>query len=674
MSCRRLVLWVLLLCAAAPGAAPGAAFAQDAGSGGVLVVGDSLEVLTSPHLHRYLRDVPLTINVKGGYSSPALYRLFREAYDPSQSVIVFDAGTNDNPAYPQILASRLASVARAVGDRCMVVPTIHGLKNYPSARKNQVVAQFAASRPGTQTPDWESIATGHPELMQPDDLHPNIRGADVRARLIARAVRACLGEAASLGPPLQQSPGSTPTPAPRPRPRPHRRPPRRVRPPRSERPKAPPPKLDDASPVLLDEPVAFTSGGATLKGELITPGAPGRHPAVVMLQDSGRAAREDYREQAEYLAEHGVAALIYDRPAGHSYSQLAADGRAAVALLARRPEVNPDGIGVWGLGEGGSIAPLVAAGNEQVRAVMAVSPAAVAEATRRDWAVRRELDASGAGSGDGAVSTWYSVAADAGGAGSNLSFMPAPAWRNVAQPVLAVWGGEDRNVPVHASAVALAAALDGGANADRTFRTFAGADHALGVRAEGFRAGSAPGFKELSADWFSDHLGFRKPKPVVSTPLPPPDAVPVRAVASPSALERWPVQLAWLLLPALALAVVTLRELRRRRRGAAGELQSGGRTWWWAGGVVALDLLTLGALAYAVAHIVETGGAGVSAVAGMPLPIAVTWVLAGVSIAATVLLARQALAARGGGGPRGPAAAVSLASAAWLLLAIYWLV
>ena len=100
-----------------------------AGSGGVLVVGDSLAELTSPYLQRYLPGVELTVNAVGGSNSYQIYELFEESYDPSQSVIVFDAGTNDNPAYPQILAGNLQKVAGVVGDRCMVVPTdprLHG--------------------------------------------------------------------------------------------------------------------------------------------------------------------------------------------------------------------------------------------------------------------------------------------------------------------------------------------------------------------------------------------------------------------------------------------------------------------------------------------------------------------------------------------------------------------
>jgi hypothetical protein len=168
--------------------------ARAAQPGGVLVVGDSLEELTSPYLARFLPGMPLTINAVGGYNSFQILELFEQSYDPSQRVIVFDAGTNDNPSYPQILAENLSKVAATVGDRCMVVPTIHGLHpgGVDDSGKNRVVAEFAASRPGTQTPDWQGAAFRHPELMQADDLHPIEAGAELRARLIARGVMGCL--------------------------------------------------------------------------------------------------------------------------------------------------------------------------------------------------------------------------------------------------------------------------------------------------------------------------------------------------------------------------------------------------------------------------------------------------------------------------------------------------
>jgi len=192
--------------------------ARASGNGGVLVVGDSLEELTSPYLEQYLPGVPLTINAVGGYNSFQIYDLFQESYDPSQSVIVFDAGTNDNPAYPEILAENLGKVAATIGDRCMVVPTIHGftVDGIDNTGKNRVVAEFAASRPGTQTPDWAGAVAAHPELMQADDLHPIEAGADLRARLIAQGIKGCLGVAtasassASRAPAIESGPELAP--------------------------------------------------------------------------------------------------------------------------------------------------------------------------------------------------------------------------------------------------------------------------------------------------------------------------------------------------------------------------------------------------------------------------------------------------------------------------------
>jgi hypothetical protein len=178
-------------------------------SGGVLVVGDSLEVLTSPYLKKYLPGVPLTVNAQGGYNSYQIFDLFKQSYNPSQSVIVFDAGTNDNPAYPQILAGNLSAVANQIGPAtCMVVPTIHGLtvNGINSDGKNRVVEQFAASRPGTQVPNWAGFVAAHPELMQSDNLHPTPAGADSRARLIAQGVMRCLNPTPTPGPTRPQAP------------------------------------------------------------------------------------------------------------------------------------------------------------------------------------------------------------------------------------------------------------------------------------------------------------------------------------------------------------------------------------------------------------------------------------------------------------------------------------
>lgn len=179
-------------------AAPGA---QAAPRGSVLVVGDSLEELSSPYLSRYLPGVELTVNVVGGSNTFEILDFFEASYDPSQQVIVFDGGTNDNPNYPQILEENLAKVAATVGDRCMVVPTVHGytVEGTGNEGKNSVVRRLASSRPGTQVPDWAGFVHEHPELMQSDGLHPIEAGSEARAELIAQGIRGCLAYLESGG-------------------------------------------------------------------------------------------------------------------------------------------------------------------------------------------------------------------------------------------------------------------------------------------------------------------------------------------------------------------------------------------------------------------------------------------------------------------------------------------
>jgi hypothetical protein len=190
---RRGILAALLAALLAVAALAPAARA-DQGTGRVLVVGDSLAELTSPYLQHLLPGVPMTINAVGGSNSFQIFDLFQESYEPSDSVIVFDAGTNDDPEYPEILAENLQKVVQTVGDRCLVVPTIHGftVNGVDNAGKNRVVAEFAASRPGTQTPDWAGFVHTHPQLMQSDNLHPIEAGSEARARLIAEGIDRCL--------------------------------------------------------------------------------------------------------------------------------------------------------------------------------------------------------------------------------------------------------------------------------------------------------------------------------------------------------------------------------------------------------------------------------------------------------------------------------------------------
>jgi dienelactone hydrolase len=623
----------------------------DAASASVLVVGDSLVVGTAPYLRQQLSE-SVVADGRIGRPSPEAVSVLRSRFS-GQGTVIFDAGVNDDPAQPSRLSTDLGAARSITGDRCLVVATMSRppYRGVSIDGLNRAVRSFVASSSNVELVDWRAAAVANPRLINSDGVHPTSAGYRLRATLFLRAIAAC-GTAG--GPPSSGGlpPAGTPPPAnlkpppsrPRKRPsRPRRRPPR---------PAAPAPQLGDQSPVLLDLPVKFSG----LSGELIAPAGSGRHPAVVMLQGSGRATREAYREQAEFLAERGVAALIYDKRPDYSYARLADDGRAAVAMLRGRPEVRPDAVGLWGFGEGGSIAPMVAAANPSVAAVMVVSASGLPPASSREWAVRRSLAVDGAGAGVGAVSRWYSVTSSGPDSG-DLTLDPALFWRRVAQPVLAVWSGPDPVVPAHESAVALRDALAAGrVNRTRVFRVFPAATHSLGVPAEGGRPGSAPGFKELSASWLRDHLGRPATAPLVSTPLPPAGDVAAQPVQEASLLERWPVQLAWLVLPALAALALGWRVRASSHR-------------WWLAAAAVLDLLAVGALVVAVTSIVADRGRGVSTVAGVPVVILVAWLVALAGAGATALLVRRARRDRSR-----PALGVALAGSAWLLLVLYWLV
>jgi dienelactone hydrolase len=126
-----------------------------------------------------------------------------------------------------------------------------------------------------------------------------------------------------------------------------------------------------ANPLPYDAvDVSFRDGRVTLAGTLCIPRAPGRHPAVVLLQGSGGETRwGTNRFIADRFARAGIAALVYDKRGSgastgdwkmSSYDDLANDAIAGIDLLASRPDIDAKRIGLHGHSEGGIIAPIAA--------------------------------------------------------------------------------------------------------------------------------------------------------------------------------------------------------------------------------------------------------------------------------------------------------------------------
>ena len=133
-----------------------------------------------------------------------------------------------------------------------------------------------------------------------------------------------------------------------------------------------------------EEEIAFPNGKAkiSLAGTLTLPRAPGPFPAAVLLSDSGPHDRDEsivghrpFLVLADHLTRKGIAVLRFDKRgigkstgdyANATTEDFAGDAEAALVYLKTRKEVDPKKTGLIGHGEGGVIAPLVAAHSNDV--------------------------------------------------------------------------------------------------------------------------------------------------------------------------------------------------------------------------------------------------------------------------------------------------------------------
>jgi hypothetical protein len=91
----------------------------------VLYVGDSLGVGTSPYLRQQLDGTALSVDAEIGRPSGVGVDVLRSEIAPEHDAVIFDLGTNDDPATPDALAADLAAARDIAGDRCLVVATLN---------------------------------------------------------------------------------------------------------------------------------------------------------------------------------------------------------------------------------------------------------------------------------------------------------------------------------------------------------------------------------------------------------------------------------------------------------------------------------------------------------------------------------------------------------------------
>lgn len=332
------------------------------------------------------------------------------------------------------------------------------------------------------------------------------------------------------------------------------------------------------------EEVTFVGdGGTVLHGTVITPegAAPqGGFPAVVMVHGSGPGPRERIRPLAELFAGVGIVTLIYDkRTEGYSqgerdYSVLANDALAAAGVLKTQKSVDPARVGLFGVSEGGWVAPLAASRSAEIGFLITVAANSVSPARQEQWHRANRLDHAGV---RGSLLRSYSETFWRQFIGNGLfpeaHYDPIPALEKVRQPVLALWGEHDRLTPPAESLTAFKEVFDRVGHTHYTLRVLPGADHVLRQTPDrGFTRGDTwvAGYPELVASWVN---ALKNGPPVASADAPPRQDRSTVAITPLSWYESGWVQVAAVLFFLAVFAsyplVGLLRRLRRVPRTAS---------------------------------------------------------------------------------------------------------
>ncbi|MCP2166690.1 alpha/beta hydrolase family protein [Goodfellowiella coeruleoviolacea] len=399
---------------------------------------------------------------------------------------------------------------------------------------------------------------------------------------------------------------------------------------------------------VTTEDVSFRSGELTLHGTVISPAEPtpaADRPGLVMVHGSGRGSRESYRTEAEAFARAGIATLIYDKRPGYSklnrdYSALADDALAAVAALRSQHGVNPARVGLWGLSEGGWVAPLAASRSTDVAFVVTVGANGGPPAQQQAWNYDNRLAEAGVrGSLPSTVRTGVRVSAGVG-LFPEAYYDPVPALERVRQPVLGLWGARDKLTPAAESMRIFQDTFDRIGNTHYTLRVIPDAEHTMHRSPDGYTKLDefGPGYLDLVGSWVNQ-LDAGPPHASVD-PAPHQDrlTVPITAL-------RW-YESAWLQVAALVgllmvfLSYPVTALVRRLAGRRTVPLAARPARWLAATGLATV----LGFLGY-VGYLVLGGGQALGPVVlGRPIPWLVLQLLSVgvlVATAATVLAWRR---------------------------------
>jgi dienelactone hydrolase len=295
------------------------------------------------------------------------------------------------------------------------------------------------------------------------------------------------------------------------------------------------------APYTAEEVVVRTPAGHSLAGTLTMPSARSvRVPAVVTITGSGPQDRDEFvaiaggyrlfREVADTLSRRGIAVLrLDDRGIGGSggdvegtTADFADDIRAAVAYLRARDDIDPDRIALVGHSEGGTIAPMVAATDPRLAAVVLLAGTGYTGRRIIDYQIENGVRGGGTPEAlqDSIINAqkreFETTAARGRWMSWFLTYDPLPTARRVTQPALILNGATDQQVRPEEARL-LEAAMKAGGNTRVTVRILPDQNHFFIADPNGHPEGYATlrsakvdrGTLGIVADWLVTTLGVR---------------------------------------------------------------------------------------------------------------------------------------------------------------------
>ncbi len=297
-------------------------------------------------------------------------------------------------------------------------------------------------------------------------------------------------------------------------------------------------KRTSKDPVFFtEEELSYVSEDAKIFGTLIKPNGPGPFPIIVFVHGSGKMTRETMRSRAYMFVENGSAAFIFDRrgkgkSAGDTsrilpISIMAGDVINAVKFLKDSSGIDNGKIGLYGLSQGGWVAPYAASICEDIDFIITISAPGITPDEQNTYVVNNivqkqikkvyktsewgkylspeEMNSLDSIKYDNFRSEYGETEVVKGFSWFN----PIPVWQKINIPVLAIWGGADDIVPPVVSMNCIKNALMNNANC--TYKIFEGANHIIKLPEEKDKfAGKweivAPGSDEFVLDWFKNKI------------------------------------------------------------------------------------------------------------------------------------------------------------------------